>query len=282
MADFDSMRTRRRSFAVPNSFPGVNNLVPGAESDVREEQETPNAPDMFAPAVTGEQEVQQSGLEALISGGSSEPDSAGFSETSSDTPGFTVVNVEDNMVSVFAKEYTSVDDVVGCVADVNMLLSYMIRTERTLGVTLSFEAYGIDPIVFEQAAAEIPDGQPRVVAIPAPGREVSDDYMGDLYELIEIDGHLYLSCVSESLNKDYLHQVIAEATEAVVTHGRYIYTLVGPRPLRAVDGAEQKFVNTLKLNSYELSVLLSYMSKVDGVRVTHGIYGGCAAIMFER
>lgn len=197
-------------------------------------------------------------------------------------PAFTVVDVDHSDIKAFAREYTPTLEMLSCVADVNMLLTYMVSTERRLGVTLSLRAYGVDPVVFEEASRDTPDGEPKVVFIKVPEKSSVDGYEGDIYELIDVDGVLYLSCVSESLNPDYLHQVIAEATEAVFTHGKYVYTLVGPRPLLMGEDNRQWFTNTLKLNSYELSVLLSYMGGIDGIKITHGVYGNCAAILFER
>lgn len=196
-------------------------------------------------------------------------------------PTFTVVEVASDKVREFSREYSPVFDTVKCIADVSMLLQYMVATERKHNVTLSFPAYGIDPIVFEKAQdamVGMPEDAPPCVIIPVPGR---DESAGEMYEMIEVDGALYLSCISESLNPDYLHQVIAEASEGVFTHGEYIYTLVGPRPLSS-DAGNQTFVETLKLNSYELSVLLGYMSNVPGVDVCYGAYNGREAITFTK
>lgn len=252
MAEFEEMRTHKKIFAVPEV--GENSYDTSYDS---------------------------SNLENSKSAEAISDDSNSFS-VGSTSPMFTVVNIEETDIMSFAGEYTAIKDTVECVADVNMLLTYMVETERALGVTLSLEAYGVDPIVFNEAAQKVASDAPRVVSIMVPGKEKDEEYAGDLYELINVDGKLYLSCVSESLNRAYLHQVISAATEAVMTHGKYIYSLIGPRPLATVDGGDQKFINTLKLNSYELSVLLSYMSQLDGVVVTHGVYDGSAAISFER
>lgn len=206
---------------------------------------------------------------------------ASFSEAGRN-PGFTVVDVDTQAVQVYSREYTPEFNTVDCVADIDMLLRYMVSVERKNNVTMSFQAYGVDPIVFNKAVpADRPEGDPACVMIPVAGKETSTDYQGEVYEMINVDGSLYLSCMSESLNQEYLHQVIAEATEEVFTHGKYIYTLIGPRPLSPVDG-KQAFIETLKLNSYELSILLSYMSQMEGVSIVHGEYGGRSAIMFTR
>lgn len=228
--------------------------------------------------------VPQSVPEAPAAEASREADFAGSSEFSGAgrVPGFTVVDVDTQAVQGFSREYTPAFNTVDCVADIDMLLRYMVSVERKNNVTMSFQAYGVDPIVFNKAVpADRPDDNPACVMIPVEGKELSADYQGEVYEMIDVDGALYLSCMSESLNQEYLHQVIAEATEEVFTHGKYIYTLIGPRPLAQIDG-KQSFIETLKLNSYELSILLSYMSQMDGVSVMHGEYGGRSAIMFTK
>lgn len=216
-----------------------------------------------------------------------EPESAGAGaatgfDTSEVIPGFTVVNIDPTGVSMFSREYSPSFEVVDCVAEIDMLLKYMVRVERQNGITMSFRAYGVDPIVFEKALpAEAMEGAPACVGIPVDGRASGDNGSEEIYEMIEVDGALYLSCMSESLNQDYLHQVISEATEEIFTHGKYVYTLVGPRPLAARDGS-QYFIETLKLNSYEMSVLLAYMGQIGGVSIKHGKYGGRTAILFTR
>lgn len=203
-------------------------------------------------------------------------------DTSEVVPGFTVVNIDPTGVSLFSREYTPSFETVDCVAEIDMLLEYMVRVERQNGITMSFRAYGVDPIVFAKALpAEVLEGAPACVGIPVNGRAATENGSEEIYEMIEVDDALYLSCMSESLNQDYLHQVISEATEEIFTHGKYVYTLVGPRPL-AVKGGAQYFIETLKLNSYEMSVLLAYMNGVDGVKIQHGKYGGRTAILFTR
>lgn len=214
-----------------------------------------------------------------------------FSGDASDMPKFMRVSVEDDDVAYFAKEYKPTAGVVGCVADRDMLLRYMVSVERKYGVTVSFPACGVDPNIFDISVAEIRaesegENHPPVVTIPVAGRATSEDNpdASEIYEKIEVDGIQYLSCASECLDRDYLHTVLAEATEAVFMHGEYIYTMVGPRPLVCEGDTEYagKFIETLKLNSYELSVLLSYMQKIDGVVTSFGVYNGRSAIMFKR
>lgn len=233
-------------------------------------------------------------------------------------PLFTVVGVENADLLKISREYTPALTTVKSVANTGMLLQYMVGTEREYNVTMSFPACGVDTNVFDGAMQEslqaksgdaypasegdidgaeesavtpapAPEGQsenPEVVSITVPASEQSAAEHPELYEKIIVDGVPYLSCLSQCLNAEYLHQIIAEATEAVFTHNRYVYTLVGPRPLvkkgSAAGGEGQCFIETLKLNSYELSVLLAYMGAIEGISVEHGVFDGRSAITFTR
>ena len=205
----------------------------------------------------------------------------------SDIPNFTTVGIEDSVLAGFAKEYNPSLVTSICVADKQMLLQYMVSTERRYNVTLSFPAYGVDPIVFDEAVREAQsdtehdESAPVVVAVDFR-RDGEAAENPPLYEKILVDGVLYFSCISECLDENYLHKVITEATESVYMHNQYVYTLVGPRPLTFDDKFKGSFIETLKLNSYELSVLLSYMDKISGVTITHGVFDGHSAIMFKR
>lgn len=236
-------------------------------------------------------------------------------------PCFTVVDMEMDAVAPFSREYTPTLSTTDCVAEIPMLLDYMVRLERKFGVTLPFRACGVDTIAFDNAATER-EGAPRLVKVA-----VSVDGMGKpmeqhdaYYEKIYVDGVVYMSCISESLNPDYLHRIIAEAVDAIYVHGQYVYTLIGPRPLNGqtvsvdvgepegdvstgedtapVDATEptsedgtlatlsvvdqQLFIETMKLNTYELSVFINHMNSIPGVSILYGTYDGRQAIMFKR
>lgn len=234
------------------------------------------------------------------------------------TPLFTVVGVENADLLKISREYTPALTTIKSVANTGMLLQYMVGTEREYNVTMSFPACGVDTNVFDGAmeeslqaqsadkypasdgnadsaeesaapserALEGQDENPEVVSISVPASEPSTGEHPELYEKIVVDGVPYLSCLSQCLNAEYLHQIIAEATEAVFTHNKYVYTLVGPRPLvkrgATAGGEGQCFIETLKLNSYELSVLLAYMGAIEGISVEHGAFDGRSAITFTR
>lgn len=211
-----------------------------------------------------------------------------FNGTQDTFPCFTVLNMEQGALTPFTKEYTNALNLTNCVAEIPMLLDYMVRLEREFGVTLPFKACGIDTIVFDNAAVQQQDGPSTVQISVGEGDEKSDRF----YEKISVDGVVYLSCINESLNPEYLHRIISEAVDSVYIHRHYVYTLVGPRPLNnrfvkvkdeaGEDINKQEFIETMKLNSYELSVFINYMNSIDGVRVVHGTYDGHAAIMFQR
>lgn len=215
--------------------------------------------------------------------------SGAFHGNSDTMPCFTVLDMEQGAITPFTREYTSALDMTNCVAEIPMLLDYMVRLEREFGVTLPFKACGIDTIVFDNAAVQ-QEGGPSTVQITVDNGEgqKSDRF----YEKITVDDVVYLSCINESLNPDFLHRIITEAVDSVYIHRQYVYTLVGPRPLngRTVsvkdgDGADvnkQEFIETMKLNSYELSVFINYMNSIEGVKVIHGTYDGRMAIMFQR
>lgn len=199
-----------------------------------------------------------------------EPDRAAVASANMEAV-FATVGVDKETLASFAREYSKLSTPVTCVADTKMLLEYMVSKERSTGVTASFHACGVDTVAFEQAAAET-EGT-GVVPINVQGKEEPA-----LYEKIKVDGEYYLSCLSECLNADYLYQVISEATEALYVQGVYTYTLIGPRPIANHGG----FINTLKLNSYELSVLLAFVDSMGGVTTKHCIEDGRATIKFHR
>lgn len=217
-------------------------------------------------------------------------------DATSEGPGFKTVPLEGEDVTDFMREYRPSLQIRRCVADRDMLLKYMADTEHRYHLTLSFPAYGVDPIVFDEAAAaraktyqdsgdEIPLGS-DIVEIAMPGTGDGESKVVNLYEKIEVDGVLYLSSVTECLDADYLHNVIREATEEIYMHGQYMYTMVGPRPLvenKQVDHANgNPLIETLKLNSYELNMLVGYVSGIAGVNVTYGTFDNRQAILFKR
>lgn len=195
-------------------------------------------------------------------------------------PAFTLIDVKEEVVRIYATEYFSNIVTRDFIADPQMLLDYMVSKERQLGLTVSFEVCGVDPRVFKEICGDNGDGAPAVITLSV---KTSAEAREALYECVEVDGRNYLSCVSESLNPDYVHQVIADATEALYLTGKYVFTLVGPRPIES--SAEQGVtyvLDTLKLNSYELGVLTSYMLQRGDVDMRYCIINGRTCIEFTR
>lgn len=204
----------------------------------------------------------------------------------SDTPCFTVINMDSEAIPPFTREFSKRSKVLDCISDADMLLSYMIDLERRYGVTLSFKAAGVDTTVFDQISIQ-QDGGPKIVSITLSTGEGDDaESYEAFYERITVDGIVYLSCISESLDSDYLHQVISEATEELHTHNQYRYTLVGPRVLDGYpvsdDSDEQAFLETLKLNSFELSIFISYIQSLGDVTIKYGSCNGKQSIFVYR
>lgn len=199
----------------------------------------------------------------------------------SDVPCFTVVDVDEETTNSFAKEFSTSIHSVDCIAEKGMLLDYMVRLERTYGVTMPFRACGIDTIAFDRSAVQTGDGGPTLVELVIGDGEKKHSAF---YEKITVDDVVYLSCISESLNEDYMYRVLSQATEAIYTHGKFVFTLVGPRYLGAFKGEDDtpKFIDTLNLNSFELSVLNRHMGNLEGVSITYGTYNGKTAVMYRR
>lgn len=200
--------------------------------------------------------------------------------------GFTEVDV-DNHGLEFASEWRPTMATPDYIGETSMLLEYLKRQERLHKVTMPIRACGIDPILFSNVKfLELPgaEGQepPKMFEIPAE-KKGEDQGAVSAYELIQVDNNLYLSCVSECLDRDYLNSVIAEATSAVKACGKYIFQMVGYKKLALEEGkTEGRLLDTLKLNSYEMSALISYMGQFDNIRITYQVIDNKQCICFER
>lgn len=200
------------------------------------------------------------------------------------TGGFTEVNVE-NCGLEFANEWRPTMDTPDYIGETAMLLEYLKRQERLHRVTMPIKACGIDPILFDNVKLlELPEEKdkqaPQMFEIPVAHAE-SDAVSA--YELIKVDGNLYLSCVTECLDKDYLNSIIAEATAAVKATGRYVFQMVGFKKLALEEGkTEGRLLDTLRLNSYEMSALISYMNQFEGLNITYQVINDKQCICFQR
>ena len=165
-----------------------------------------------------------------------------------------------------------------------VLLRYLYDQERKHRVTMPIKACGIDPIAFTYAdtllGGDEGDDVPKLYTVPG----VEPDAAGQpvAYELIRVDGSLYMSCVSQCLDEEYLTSVLAEATTAIKETGEYIYQLVNYRKLVLEAGqSECQLLHTLRLNTFEMSVLVTYMKSFENMSVAYKTIGGKQCIVFS-
>lgn len=189
---------------------------------------------------------------------------------------FRSVIVPDTAVNDTAHGYSGDIETRSSIADTSMLLEYIIDTERKHGITMSFPLTGVDPQVFSDALQTQSEEYAELTADRLIALHHGDEE--DIYELIVVDDVAYLSCISRTLNQSYLDSVITEVAEALYMHGEYIYTLVGPRQL---SGTPVEFIETLKLNTYEMSILCRKFGDSSGISIVSGTHKGRAALRFE-
>lgn len=161
------------------------------------------------------------------------------------------------------------------IGETSMLLDYVRRLEKLHGVSMPVKACGLDPIVFAEATrGEGEEESGNSFIIKDESEELS-------YELLSVDNGLYISCMTQCLNEDYLRSVLREATMEVAEHGEYTYYLVGFRELAKNEHeGTVSLIRTLRLNTYELSVLCSYMEQ-SGAMATYGTTDGRQCIYFK-
>lgn len=178
-------------------------------------------------------------------------------------PGFTIVDQDS---APFAKDFSPEMKVSRYTGDTNMLLRYLFEMERKHGITMPIQACGVDPLVFEfvertKLETEEDDAVVTVPFFTIPGTGAEDE-VAHLYELITVDDQVFLSCASECLNAEYLHQIISEATTSIMENGSYIFRMVGLRRLSSEHATTEQagcLLETLRLNTFEMSTLCSYM-----------------------
>ncbi len=174
-------------------------------------------------------------------------------------PGFTFL---DNGCEGFTAECSTDMATPSYIGDTQMLLAYLHTTERKYKVTMPIKACGLDPIIFEhtERVSLGEDGEGTDNEVPENAFILSVGEQRVLYELAKVDGELYLSCISECLDKDYLQSIIREATVSMMESGAYIFYMVGLREMALQDGEETaRLLRTLRLNTFEMSTLCAYM-----------------------
>ena len=197
-------------------------------------------------------------------------------------PGFTLV---DGDYRSCAREYAPTMEKLAYIGDTDMLLTYLYREERRHRVTMPIKACGIDPIVFDNVVRlEMEEGQPQnffVIDEEYGNASEAQDSAQHVYELVTVDGELYLSCISECLDEEYLHRVIMEATTTMRETGSYIFRMVGLRRLAVEsDNTPGRLLETLRLNTFEMSALCAYMGDFD-IEPSFEIIDGHQCICFR-
>lgn len=186
--------------------------------------------------------------------------------------GFTLVDGDHKL---FAREYAPKMECPKYIGDTSMILDYLYREERKHKITLPVRACGIDPVVFEYVE-HLTEGDEATPYFAIPEGDNTH-----VYELIEVDGDLYMSCMSECLDPDYLHSIITAATTSMMETGNYIFRMTGLKRLAREDGSDTgRLLKTLRLNTYEMSALCSYMADF-GVEPTFEVINGNKCICFR-
>lgn len=157
-------------------------------------------------------------------------------------PLFTKINIQNDDGATIDRATS----IVSYIGDSVSLLQNAANEERNLKVTLPLSAFGLCNEVFTNACdehnhlvleAESVDGDPQ------------------LYELVYVDDGAYLSCMSSSLDEEYLHAVIVAAREHLLTTKEYCHQMVGYRGFSRPGEEGKQYIKTLCLNSFEMSSL---------------------------
>lgn len=186
-------------------------------------------------------------------------------------PCFTKVQPDDeNYAGKFSLDMPHVD----YVGSTEILLKTLRDLEQHYKISMPIRSCGLDPVVFENAAKGDEENAPENQFI------IMDGETPVKYELVTVDGAMYASCMSAPLDTEYLHSVIREATMSITEQGYYIFHMVGLCVLATEGSGSDSLMRTLRLNSYELSVLCEYMESF-GTDVEYGTYGGRQCIYFK-
>lgn len=173
-----------------------------------------------------------------------------------DAPIFTFVDVDS--AQPFAPEWSVAMPTTAYIGDTQMLLKYLYEVERRNRLSIPIRACGVDAIALEQAKANGIKSTGGKIVFPI---DVGEGNTAPTYEVLDIKGELYLSCVSEAVNPEYLSSIIMEATTAIKNNGSYVFEICGYRKLAGEANSVSTLIYTLKLNTYEMSYLCSYMDK---------------------
>lgn len=201
---------------------------------------------------------------------------------------FLSCSIED-LGKTFANAWSPQMPTPDYVGDTLMILRYLHRLERFHRITMPIKACGVDPIVFKNVEVlQAETNGHDLFQIPVNESEEAE-VSQPTYELIKIDDELYMSCVTDCLNDNYLGRIIEEATTSVKATGSYVFEMVGFRHLTvepengssAPESSHGGLLKTLRLNTYEMSVLTAYMSQFPGMSTTYEVRGGQQCICFN-
>lgn len=157
-------------------------------------------------------------------------------------------------------------DTVDWVGSINYLLSYIVELQSTFKLTLPLSTLGVSTEMFRYVPRE-ENGLYRV------GK--------DLYELIEIDGDFFMSCMTAPIDVDRFKSIVQELLCNMNEGGEYklrragyrILTFANNPPADATgiesDVKDRALVYALNLNSYEIQALCRYASALPGITITN-------------
>ncbi len=208
-----------------------------------------------------------------------------MSNTVLENPSFTLMEGSDDSTK-FANGYDPNMAVLSYIGNTDMLVDYIHRLSMFHHVTMPLRACGIDPVVFDHVTRiSYGENEDNTDAEPSnffPVEEKDEAHTEYDYEIISVDGELYMSCVTDCIDRDYLSSIIAEATTAMIERGEYVFRMVGLRRI-SVDGTVSAgtLFNTLRLNTYEMSTLCTYMEKF-GVQPAYQVIEGHECIVFKK
>ena len=295
-SSFKSPNAEVDSFEVPQ-FESEQTPVFSAPSEFEEEQVSEN-PDVTEPEVEqtpvfsepteSEAKQESKALESMDSEDiSTEIESSSVEEQKKAeeveetfeqiAPPFTPIAIDISENPKF-KSWGLMCEFTSFIGATELLLTYLVSMEQKYGVTCPVSACGVNANLFDHIEF-VGESEFGHKFVPVQVGETEDDVQW--YEVVDADGERYLSCISTSLDPNYLESVISAANIALQDNGEFIYYLVGSRLLSDKDGGESKLINTLKLNTYEMSSLVACMSQIPDIKISYEIINKRQSIRFK-
>lgn len=153
------------------------------------------------------------------------------------------------------------------VGNSNMLLNYVTDMQSMCHLTLPLDSLGIDAKMFDMIE---------------PSEDKTYIIGNERYELLEIDGHCYLSCSSAEIDKKHFQDVTRDMLSSLYDCGSYTLYRSQFRIFQSANGTAEGPSNThsdadgrcliyaLNLNTFELQALYKYLSNLPGASYKHG------------